>query len=109
MTTRRAGTTIPGVSPIARGLLLVLVAALFLVPVGGALVVPDFTQFGGVYDGADGDEVAILVWDQTHAVIPTVVALLTLAGAFIGAAPCFTPAGSRPLRRTSSRAPPLSA
>ena len=61
--------------------LLVLVAALFLAPVAGAAMVPDPTWIGGMYDGGDGDEVAILVWDLTSGIVPTVVVPPAPAGA----------------------------
>ena len=46
-------------------LLLILVVA----PIVTATNVPDLTWLvGGVYDGADADEILTLVWDQTPAI-----------------------------------------
>jgi hypothetical protein len=90
-----------------RGLLLALVVALFLAPIAGAAMVPDPTWIGGVYDGADGDEVAILVWDRSSAVVPVIAAVPSPAGALFIEPPPPVVVVSAPLPQPASRAPPL--
>ena len=53
---------------------LTLGVAVLLAPVGGAAMVPDATWIPGLYDGADGDEVLALVWDNTPAVASSLAA-----------------------------------
>ena len=85
--------------------LLLLLPAL-IAPVVAASIVPDPSWIGGFFDGADGDEVAALVFDRSEAVAVPVVAPPALAGS--------TPLASNPdlctLARTTraalSRAPP---
>ena len=71
-----------------------------------AIVVPDPTWIGGLYDGADGDEAVTLVWDHSSAVVPAGIALLGLIAAFVAAAPARAAVGSLPRCSPSSRAPP---
>ena len=52
-----------------------------------AVVVPDPTWIGGLYDGGDGDEAATLVWDHGSAVVPAGIALLAILAALVVAAP----------------------
>jgi len=85
---------------------LVLVLAALVAPMVAAIVVPDPTWIGGLYDGGDGDEAATLVWDHSSAVVPAGVALLGLIAAFVAAAPAHATAGSLPRCSPSSRAPP---
>src|SRR2546427_1765762 len=49
------------------GFVTVFVALVVLAPVIAAADVPDPTWIGGVYDGAGGDELGALVWDQSPA------------------------------------------
>ena len=89
------------------GFVTVFVALVVLAPVIAAADVPDPTWIGGLYDGADGDELGALVWDQSPALPFDTV---TLALPF--------PAPAWPLHQDSSptrerslprppRAPPL--
>jgi hypothetical protein len=89
-----------------RAVLLVVVAALFLAPVAGAAMVPDPTWIGGMYDGGDGDEVAILVWDLTSGIVPTVVAPPAPVDAILVDVPEPIVVVSAPLPQPASRAPP---
>lgn len=90
-----------------RALLWFLLVALLLGPIASATIVPDPTWIAGVYDGGDGDEVAIL-WDHTPAVVPVASAPLTPASRLISGATARPTFVSRPLPRFSSRAPPQS-
>jgi hypothetical protein len=54
-------------------IVLLLVLLVGLAPIVAAANVPDPTWIAGVYDGADGDEMLALVWDQTPAVAPAPV------------------------------------
>ena len=85
---------------------LVLSLAAFVAPMVAAVVVPDPTWIGGLYDGGDGDEAVTLVWDHSSAVVPAGIALLELIVAFVAAAPARVVARSLPLCSPSSRAPP---
>ncbi|HET7339919.1 MAG TPA: hypothetical protein VFL90_00530 [Methylomirabilota bacterium] len=91
-----------------RRLILVLLSlVLFAAPAIGATMVPDPTWIGGMYDGGDGDEVAILMWDRTAGVVPDIAPPLSPTGA-VALDPPVTPAAvSAPLPRPASRAPPL--
>jgi len=90
-----------------RGILLVLVAALFVAPVAGAALIPDPTWIGGLYDGGDGDEALILVWDLTSGVVPAIVAPPAPAGTLFVDVPVAVAAVSAPRPQPASRAPPL--
>ena len=85
--------------------LLVALAAV-LAPMVAALIVPDPTWIGGLYDGADGDEAATLVWDHSSALVPAGVALLGLVTAFVVVAPLHPIACRRQRCSLTSRAPP---
>jgi len=89
-----------------RAVLLVLVAALFVAPIAGAAMVPDPTWIGGIYDGGDGDEVLILVWDLTSGIIPASVAPPAPAGVLFIGVPAPVAVVSAPLPQPASRAPP---
>ena len=89
-----------------RGPRLLLVLALFLAPLGASAIVPDPTWIAGVYDDADGDAVAILVWERTSAVSPSTPILLMPAGHLLLGALSVSPLVSRSLPHVSSRAPP---
>jgi hypothetical protein len=85
-------------------LLLVLVGV--LAPMVAAIIVPDPTWIGGLYDGGDGDEAATLVWDHGSAVVPAGIALLGLLTAFVVVAPAHPGACRRHRCSLTSRAPP---
>src|SRR2546426_10645448 len=89
------------------GFVTVFVALVVLAPVIAAADVPDPTWIGGLYDGAGGDELGALVWDQSPG-LP--VDTVTLALPF--PAPAWPPPqGSSPPRQRppprAPRAPPL--
>lgn len=88
-----------------RAVLWLLLVALLLGPIASATIVPDPTWIAGVYDGGDGDEVAIL-WEHTPAVVPVVSVPLTPASRLLPTTPAALTFVSRPLPRFSSRAPP---
>jgi hypothetical protein len=88
-----------------RAILWLIVVALLLGPVASATIVPDPTWIAGVYDGGDGDEVAIL-WDHMPAVVPAVSVPLTPASQLLPTMSAAVTFVSRPLPRCSSRAPP---
>src|SRR2546421_692077 len=73
-----------------RALLLLVALALFLGPIAGATIVPDPTWIAGVYDGGDGDEVAILL-DNTPGIVPVVTVPLTPASRLLAGAPLAAP------------------
>jgi len=89
------------------GFVTVFVALVVLAPVIAAADVPDPTWIGGFYDGADGDELGALVWDQSLALPFDIVTL-----ALPSPAPAWPlhqdspPARQRSLPRPP-RAPPL--
>lgn len=88
-----------------RALLWFLLVTLLIGPVASATIVPDPTWIAGVYDGGDGDEVAIL-WEHTPGIVPVVTVPLTPASRLLTGAPAMPAFVSRPLPRFSSRAPP---
>jgi len=90
-----------------RTLLLVLALVLFVAPAVSATMVPDPTWIGGMYDGGDGDEVAILMWDRTAGVVPVVTPPPAPSSAVWLDPPAPPAAVSAPLPRPASRAPPL--
>src|SRR5213592_2153103 len=57
------------------GFVTVFVALVVLAPVIAAADVPYPTWIGGFYDGADGDELGALVWDQSPALPFDIVTL----------------------------------
>ena len=87
---------------VALGLVLIGVLA----PMVAAIIVPDPTWIGGLYDGGDGDEAATLVWDHSSAVVPASIALLGLIAAFVVGAPARPAAARRQHCSLASRAPP---
>ena len=89
-----------------RAVAMVLALSAFVAPMVAAIVVPDATWIGGLYDGADGDEAAALVWDHGSAVVPAGVALLALIAAMVVAAPARVAGGRSPHGASSPRAPP---
>lgn len=52
----------------------------FLAPLFAAASVPDPTWIAGLYDGGDGDELVLLVWDSAPAVVAAPPALLQPVG-----------------------------
>ena len=89
------------------GLAILFTTLVVAAPVLAAANVPDPTWVGGFYDGADGDEVLVLVWDQSPALVFDGVAVAEPAPAPACPLPRDSaPAGVRALRR-ASRAPPL--
>ena len=87
---------------VALGLVLVGVLA----PMVAAIIVPDPTWIGGLYDGGDGDEAATLVWDHSSAVVPASIALFGLLAALVVVVPAHPAAGRRQHCSLASRAPP---
>ena len=85
---------------------LVLALTAFVAPMVAAVVVPDPTWIGGLYDGADGDEAVLLVWDHSAAVVPAGFPLVTLFATVAGAVPARAVFRSLPRPSPSSRAPP---
>ena len=93
--------------PARRGLVaLVLSLAAFVAPMVAAVVVPDPTWIGGLYDGGDGDEAVMLVWDHSSAVVPAGLAPIGLVATFVADAPARVAIVSLPSCSPSSRAPP---
>ena len=88
-----------------RALLWLLLVTLLVGPIASATIVPDPTWIGGLYDGGDGDEVAIL-WEHTPGVVPVVSVPLTPASRLLPSASAVLVFVSRPLPRFTSRAPP---
>ncbi len=83
---------------------LVLVA--LLAPLVAAANVPDPTWIAGLYDGADADEILLLIWDGTPAVAVTPPALLE-PRATVPATPAAVARATFSLpRAAASRAPP---
>jgi hypothetical protein len=89
-----------------RAVAMVLALSAFVAPTVAAVVVPDPTWIGGLYDGGDGDEAAALVWDYGSAVVPAGFALLALLAAVVVAAPGPPAVGRFPHGSSSPRAPP---
>src|SRR5262249_45151057 len=77
-----------------------------LAPMVAAIIVPDPTWIGGLYDGGDGDEAATLVWDHSSAVGPVAVALLGVLTALVVVAPASPGAYRRHRCSPASRAAP---
>jgi hypothetical protein len=88
-----------------RNLLWFLLLTLLIGPIASATIVPDPTWIGGLYDGGDGDEVAIL-WEHTPGIVPVVTVPLVPASRLYTGEPAPLAFVSRPLPRFTSRAPP---
>ena len=84
---------------------LVLVA--LLAPTLAAANVPDPTWIPGMYDGGDADEILVLVWDGTPAVVATPPALLEPRAVVLALSSSVAPAAPHLARAAASRAPPL--
>jgi len=94
-------------APTCRSLLLFTLAAVLLAPIAGAAMVPDPTWIAGLYDGADADEILLLIWDGTPAVVAVPPALLE-PGASVLEPPAAVPRETSIVARAAaSRAPPL--
>jgi hypothetical protein len=89
-----------------RAVAMVLALSAFVAPMVAAVIVPDPTWIGGLYDGGDGDEAAALVWDHGSAVVPAGIALLAPLAALVIAAPVTSAVGSFPHGAPCPRAPP---
>jgi hypothetical protein len=76
-------------------------------PVLAAASVPDPTWIAGVYDGGDGDEIVILVWDGTPAIAPTPPTLSAATTALFAVASAARARPARVAPTADSRAPPL--
>jgi hypothetical protein len=88
----------------------VAAAALVLVALWAPLVaaanVPDPTWIAGLYDGADADEILLLIWDGTPAVAVTPPALLEPRAAVPAPTAAIAPVTVSLPRAAVSRAPP---
>ena len=89
-----------------RAVAMVLALSAFVAPTVAAVVVPDPTWIGGLYDGGDGDEAAALVWDHGSAVVPAGIALVAILAALVVAAPAPAVVARFPLGAPCPRAPP---
>jgi hypothetical protein len=90
-----------------RALLLVLALVAAAAPAAAACSIPDPTWIGGVYDGADGDEIVALIWDQTPATSsPTPISPRLVAAPLDPVVMCAPPLVARS-SSFESRAPPL--
>ena len=89
------------------GLAILFAALAVVAPLIAAAHVPDPTWVGGFYDGADGDELCALVWDQSPAlVVDGVVVAVSSPTPAYPLPQDSPPAAVRALRR-APRAPPL--
>jgi hypothetical protein len=70
-------------------------------------LVPDPTWIGGFYDGADGDEILLLVWDGAPAAIGSPPALCGPAATTLAPAARGKTVAARLACAADSRAPPL--
>ena len=91
----------------SRVVLLGLLAVLIAAPVAAAVMVPDPSWIGGVYDGGDTDAVVQLVWDLTAGVLPALTAPPTSPGLPHACPVVVVAPVSRPPARSDSRAPPV--
>ena len=89
--------------------MIALVAVLVAVaaPVAAASYVPDPTWIAGLYDGADGDELVALVWDQSPASLPRHVDGPRLDSGPLARLAAPRPRFVLPSPSFESRAPPL--
>jgi len=85
----------------------VLMLVALLAPMLVAANVPDPTWIPGMYDGGDADEILILLWDGTPALVGTPPALLEPHAVVLVAPPTAIPAPPRLACSATSRAPPL--
>ena len=85
---------------------LVLLLAAVTAPVLVASNVPDPTWIGGIYDGADADEILAFVWGQTPALVAAALVLDARSEARFDVLPLRVVATTLPSPSPSSRAPP---
>lgn len=90
----------------SRTLLLAWLVVLIAAPVAAAVLVPDPSWVGGVYDGGDADAVVQLVWDLAGGVVPTMSVPALVPGLPHASQPVVALAPSRSAARSDSRAPP---
>jgi hypothetical protein len=89
-----------------RLLLLVLALIAVAAPVASAALVPDPTWIAGFYDGADGDEILLLVWDGAPAAVGSPPALCGPAATTLAPAARGETVAARLACAADSRAPP---
>ena len=89
-----------------RLLLLVLALIAVAAPAASAALVPDPTWIGGFYDGADGDEILLLVWDGAPAAVGSPPALCGPAATTLAPAARGKSVAARLACAADSRAPP---
>jgi hypothetical protein len=70
-------------------------------------MVPDPTWIAGLYDGADGDEILVLVWDDTPAAAVFPSALCGPGGNVPAPSAPAEAAATHVVAAAASRAPPL--
>ena len=70
-------------------------------------MVPDPTWIAGLYDGADADEILLLIWDGTPAVVAASPALLEPGATVLDPPAAVARVTARVARAAASRAPPL--
>jgi hypothetical protein len=90
-----------------RAAILIALAVLLLAPIAGAAMVPDPTWIAGLYDGADADEILLLIWDGTPAVVAAPPALLEPRATVLDPPAAAARVTARVARAAASRAPPL--
>jgi hypothetical protein len=84
----------------------IVVLVALLAPVFAAAMVPDPTWVAGLYDGADADEILLLIWDGTPAVVAAPPALLEPGATVPDPPPAVARATARVARAAASGAPP---
>lgn len=84
-----------------------LVLSALLAPTAAATLVPDPTWIAGVYDGADADEILLLIWDGTPAVVPAPPVLLEPRATVLEPPDAVARLTASPPPAAASRAPPL--
>ena len=90
-----------------RRIVLAVAFVALLAPIAVAAMVPDPTWIAGVYDGADADEILILLWDGTPAVAADSPAMLEPHVGIWIPSPAALHTPLRLARAAVSRAPPL--
>ena len=95
------------INPMPRMLVLVLLALMLGAPVVAAANIPDPTWIPGLYDGGDGDEALLLVWDNAPAMAPAEPAWVTSLAALLSTVEGPLRVSFRRPSASASRAPPL--
>lgn len=90
-----------------RPLLLVWLVVLIAAPIAAAVLVPDPSWVGGVYDSGDSDAVVQLLWDLAGGIVPIVALPAALPGSRHDARPVIVAFAARPAARADCRAPPI--